>query len=144
MNCFKKLFQFSFWKKNVRANKICCVIKIQLFFYFAFVMIDYKVQNFTLTDETLNLFYVQSKTKKRFEKNMTMMKKHKKFCSIYVQFSRFKNFENLRLINAMFLHDIQNRFHFLFLRKNQKLKKFNNKTIVKWIQYLKLESFDHR
>ena len=122
---------FSF-KKNVRFDENCYVIKKQLFLCLTFAMTNYKIQNLILNRDVLNLIHFFSNQKGRRVKQLKKMKKHKKFCSIYVQFSRFRKFENLRLIKKMFFQNLTNKSHSLFLKKTKRLTIFNVQTLIKW------------
>ena len=128
------VFKKSIWLKNKNY-----VIKTQLLFYSMFAMMNYKIQNFMMTYTILNLIYADSDSNKRFSKKFKIMKKHKKFCLIYIQLSWFWKFEKFQLFNSVFMWDFENKAHLLLLREIKRLSFLNVETLERWSERLEHE-----
>lgn len=119
------IFQTS---KNIFINKKYCVTKKQFSFCSTFVLTNYKIQKLTLNHEMLNLTHSFVDFVKHNRNIKKIMKQHKKFCFTYVQFFRFRDFENLRLLKSIIFQNVNNASHFLFVQKNERLMILNAQT----------------
>jgi hypothetical protein len=89
----------------------------------AFCLTDYKVQGSTLSNAILDIKDYGTGTGKN---------SHKKFTSIYVQFSRLQSFHGVYLLQEIGLNDLRFRPDDRLLAEMERLTTLERDTIAAW------------
>ncbi len=89
----------------------------------AFSLTDYKVQGLTLKTGVIDL---------KHELKAKGQSQHYKFCSNYVQLSRFQSLDGIHLLRTIDMNDLRFRPHDGLLAEMERLHKLNTETLAAW------------